>query len=113
MARTVGIGNQDFEKIVTRDIFYIDKTGFIREWWANEDEVTAAQSIHKISGFLHRYYGKKVIILLDEYDTPMQESYVNGSLYEKEHRKSKKPLNSFSPEAASPQRLTNRLSIIN
>ena len=89
MARTVGIGNQDFEKIVTRDIFYIDKTGLIREWWENEDEVTAAQVIHKMSGFLHRYYGKKVIILLDEYDTPMQEAYVNGSLYEKEHRKSK------------------------
>ena len=27
---------------------------------------------------MHRYYGKKVIILLDEYDTPMQEAYVNG-----------------------------------
>jgi uncharacterized protein YqfB (UPF0267 family) len=27
---------------------------------------------------LCRYYGKKVIILLDEYDTPMQEAYVNG-----------------------------------
>ena len=28
--------------------------------------------------YLSRYYGKKVIILLDEYDTPMQEAYVNG-----------------------------------
>ena len=27
---------------------------------------------------MHRYYGKKVIILLDEYDTPMQEAYVKG-----------------------------------
>ena len=27
---------------------------------------------------MSRYYGKKVIILLDEYDTPMQEAYVNG-----------------------------------
>lgn len=27
---------------------------------------------------LSRYYGKKVIILLEEYDTPMQEVYVNG-----------------------------------
>jgi hypothetical protein len=31
-----------------------------------------------LSGYLNRYYGKKVIILLDEYDTPMQEAYVNG-----------------------------------
>ena len=27
---------------------------------------------------MERYYGKKVIILLDEYDTPMQEAYVQG-----------------------------------
>ena len=27
--------------------------------------------------YLTRYYGKKTIILLDEYDTPMQEAYVN------------------------------------
>jgi hypothetical protein len=31
-----------------------------------------------MSNFLYRYYNKKVIILLDEYDTPMQEAYVNG-----------------------------------
>ena len=35
-------------------------------------------SLHNLSDFLCRYYGKKVIILLDEYDTPMQEAYVNG-----------------------------------
>ena len=32
MAKTVGIGYQDFEK-VRKKLFYIDKTGFIREWW--------------------------------------------------------------------------------
>ena len=34
--------------------------------------------LNEISNYLSRYYGKKVIILLDEYDTPMQEAYVNG-----------------------------------
>ena len=29
-------------------------------------------SIYQLSKFLYQYYGKKVIILLDEYDTPMQ-----------------------------------------
>jgi hypothetical protein len=38
--------------------------------------MTAA--LHKLSEYMYRYYGKKVIILLDEYDTPMQEAYVNG-----------------------------------
>lgn len=189
MARTVSIGSQDFEKIRIKNIFYVDKTGFIKEWWEAEDDVTlitrprrfgktlnmsmlekffsvaysgrtdlfeglsiwkeekyrklqgsypvislsfakvketsylsakkmicqiitnlynqydfllnsgklnenerefygkisadmedyiAADSLNTLSNYLMRYYGKKVIILLDEYDTPMQEAYVNG-----------------------------------
>ena len=35
-------------------------------------------AINQMCCFMHKYYGKKVIILLDEYDTPMQEAYVNG-----------------------------------
>ena len=42
------------------------------------DETTATIAIHHLADFMSRYYGKKVIILLDEYDTPMQEAYVNG-----------------------------------
>lgn len=34
--------------------------------------------IHRMPNYLYRYYGKKVIILLDEYDMPMQEAYVKG-----------------------------------
>lgn len=189
MARIVGIGHQDFEAVITKGIFYIDKTVFIKEWWENEDSVTliarprrfgktlnmsmlekffsmdyagrgelfedlaiwkeegyrhlqgtypvislsfakvkagtfpdtrrqicqiitelynkhdfllesdclnekekddfrqisadmenylAAGSLNALSSYLLRYYGKRVIILLDEYDTPMQEAYVHG-----------------------------------
>ena len=189
MARTVSIGNQDFEKMIQRNCFYVDKTGFIKEWWARDDEVTlitrprrfgktlnmsmlncffsnkyadrgelfegleiwedeeyheiqgtypviflsfanikqntykgtvikikgelvkiynefdyilksdlynsneraqyqsvcadmsdevAQEALNNLSNYLSRYYGKKVIIILDEYDTPMQEAYVNG-----------------------------------
>lgn len=38
----------------------------------------ASFSLKALSNYLSRYYGKKVIILLDEYDTPMQEAFVNG-----------------------------------
>ena len=38
----------------------------------------ATSALYQLSDFLYRYYGKKVIILLDEYDTPMQEAYVDG-----------------------------------
>ena len=44
----------------------------------NASEVAVTTSLNQLSDFLYRYYGKKVIILLDEYDTPMQESYVYG-----------------------------------
>ena len=44
----------------------------------NMNETTATMAIHQLSIYLSRYYEKKVIILLDEYDTPMQEAYVNG-----------------------------------
>lgn len=38
----------------------------------------ATSALYQLSDYLCRYFGKKVIILLDEYDTPMQEAYVNG-----------------------------------
>ena len=40
MARTVGLGIQDFAKILTNKYFYVDKTDFIREWWEYGDDVT-------------------------------------------------------------------------
>ena len=42
------------------------------------DDATAATSLYNLCGWLERYYGKKVIILLDEYDTPMQEAWLGG-----------------------------------
>ena len=39
---------------------------------------TAAVALRMLSDFLCRHHKKKVIILLDEYDTPMQEAYVHG-----------------------------------
>ncbi len=38
----------------------------------------APLALYQLSDYLCRYYGKKVIILLDEYDTPMQEAYAYG-----------------------------------
>ena len=44
----------------------------------NMPEYVATKALHKLSEFLYCYYGRKVIMLLDEYDTPMQEAYVTG-----------------------------------
>ncbi|WP_455058432.1 AAA family ATPase [Jutongia sp.] len=42
------------------------------------DDTIAQNALKTLSVWMERYYGKKVIILLDEYDTPMQEAYVQG-----------------------------------
>ena len=42
------------------------------------DDVTAQDALKNLSSYLKLLYGKKVLIFLDEYDTPMQEAYING-----------------------------------
>ena len=41
-------------------------------------DVHAALSLHLLSGLLQKIYGKRVLIFLDEYDTPLQEAYIHG-----------------------------------
>ena len=40
MARTIKIGAQGFEGIRANGCFYVDKTGFVRDWWLAQDDVT-------------------------------------------------------------------------
>ena len=42
------------------------------------DDVLCTSAVNMMCRFMQKYYKKKVIILLDEYDTPMQEAYVHG-----------------------------------
>ena len=56
----------------------MDKAYFDRVLSVDADDADMVSSLYQLSDYLYRYYGKKVIILLDEYDTPMQEAYVNG-----------------------------------
>ena len=42
------------------------------------DDPTAAMALNKLCEWLYAYYGKKCIVILDEYDTPMQEAYIHG-----------------------------------
>ena len=63
---------RESEVLTEKEREYFDKVS------ADMNDVTATLALHRLSDYLYRYYGKKVIILLDEYDTPMQEAYVNG-----------------------------------
>ena len=51
---------------------------FYRQVSGNMPDVVASLSLNTLCEWLHRYYGKKCIVLLDEYDTPMQEAYIHG-----------------------------------
>ena len=42
------------------------------------DTKDMGMSLYILSDYIYEYHGKKVIILLDEYDTPMQEAYLGG-----------------------------------
>ena len=55
------------------DKAYFDR---ILQLEVSNPDITSA--LYQLSDFMCRYYGKKVIILLDEYDTPMQEAYMGG-----------------------------------
>ncbi len=66
-----------------REIMKSDKfDGNDRESFAavNEtmEDVKAQTAVNSLCIYLEKYYGKKVIVLLDEYDTPMQEAWIGG-----------------------------------
>ena len=49
-----------------------------RSFLENPIDKDVSFALNSLSKYLSSYFGKNVIILLDEYDTPMQEAYVNG-----------------------------------
>ena len=64
--------------LMKEDIFGEDERELYYQTTVEMDDVTAQDSLRNLSEWMERYYGKKVIILLDEYDTPLQEAYVHG-----------------------------------
>ncbi|MDE7207386.1 MAG: AAA family ATPase, partial [Lachnospiraceae bacterium] len=63
---------RDSGVLVERELEYFDRVSEFME------ETDATIALNKLCDFMQRYYGKSPIILLDEYDTPMQEAYVYG-----------------------------------
>ena len=64
---------RDSEALTDTDRRFFDR--ILAEKFNDSD---ASLALHKLSDYLARYYNKKAIILLDEYDTPMQEAYIYG-----------------------------------
>ena len=67
-----------FDFITESNALIKEEVNLYKKIMNHMDYVDATLSLNYLSGFLYKYYGKKVIILLDEYDTPMQEAFVDG-----------------------------------
>ncbi len=59
-------------KMNEKDLDFYKRIGY------DMDDKTSCQCLNTFCRWMSNYYGKKVILLIDEYDTPMQEAYVNG-----------------------------------
>ena len=62
----------------TKETLNEQEQNFFRKIFEPVTDSVVSYSLKNLSGYLSRYYGKKVIILFDEYDTPLYEAWVNG-----------------------------------
>lgn len=67
-----------FDFLLDSDVLNGSEKDYYRKVSADMEVCTATEALRAMSGFLMRYYGKKAVILLDEYDTPLQEAYIHG-----------------------------------
>lgn len=65
-------------RLIKEAVFSEDERQLYDNTTVNMDDVMAQDSLRNLSEWMAHYYGRKVIILLDEYDTPMQEAYIQG-----------------------------------
>jgi len=68
----------NFEYLMESEIFTNREKRYFDSVCDGMDDVTAYVAINRLCRYLEKYHGKKPIVLLDEYDTPMQEAYVCG-----------------------------------
>ena len=70
---------ENFEEIRKLGFYYVDKTMLIEQLlqsWGNEDNIE--DSIRMLSQLLYKHYGQKVVMLIDEYDVPLDKAFQNG-----------------------------------
>lgn len=64
--------------LLASELFDDDEKLEFRQTNMRMDDAVCAMSVKQLCNYMSRYYRKKVIVLLDEYDTPMQEAYIHG-----------------------------------
>lgn len=67
-----------YDFLLEGDVLNENEKKNFREMSSRMTDDLVSLSLKALSEYLCRFYGKKVIILMDEYDTPMQEAYTGG-----------------------------------
>lgn len=67
-----------FPEIMSHDGFDRNEKAALANISEEMSDVDAEYSLNLLTTLLEKYYHKKVLIFLDEYDTPLQEAYVHG-----------------------------------
>ncbi len=67
-----------FDFLLASKILKEEERKFYNKIFSEITDSAVSCSLRELASYLSRYYGKKVIILLDEYDTPLQEAWVYG-----------------------------------
>ena len=78
MCKIIQLAYNKFDFLLESNILNDNEKTDYQNISADMENYRASLSLRMLSGYLYRYYGKKVILLLDEYDTPMQEAYMYG-----------------------------------
>ncbi len=78
MCRIIKELYRQFDFLLESDLMSESEKKDFTQISADMEDNEASFTLKALSGYLSRYYDKKVLILLDEYDTPMQEAYVNN-----------------------------------
>ena len=68
----------DYHKMLQEPLFTATDRAAFFSVCDDMSDANAVQTLNQLCKWLYQYYGKKCIILLDEYDTPMQEAYLGG-----------------------------------
>ena len=69
---------KNIELLDSKNIYETDKEVLNNLMFLNGDDVQLKNSLKTLSRCLYNHYHKKVIILIDEYDVPLQSAYNNG-----------------------------------
>ncbi len=70
---------QEHRYLLDSEKIYEEEKEKIKEiLFGREDEVALKNSIRELTKYLNRHHGKPVMLLVDEYDVPLQNAYVEG-----------------------------------